>query len=77
MYLRVNINDKNNIYYEIEVRINTTNWTYFAMNKMLSYKVLRCQDEILKRKNIEYFIHAQLSCIKEKLVSQTMETKKK
>ena len=39
-YLGVNINTKNNMHNEIQLRINSTNKAYFAMNKMLSCRLL-------------------------------------
>jgi len=39
-YLGVNINTKNNMHKEIQLRINSANKAYFAMNKMLSSRLL-------------------------------------
>lgn len=39
-YLEVNINVKNNMHNEIRLRISNVNKAYFAMNKMLSSRLL-------------------------------------
>lgn len=39
-YLGVNINEKNNIHNEIQVRISVAICAYFTINKMLSFKKL-------------------------------------
>lgn len=39
-YLRVNVNTKNNMHNEIQLRINSKNKAYFAMNKVLSSRLL-------------------------------------
>jgi len=39
-YLRVDINEKNNMYNEIKMRINAENRCYFTMREMLSSKLL-------------------------------------
>jgi len=39
-YLEINNNTKNNMHNEIQLRINNTNKAFFAMNKMLSSRLL-------------------------------------
>lgn len=40
IYLEVNINTKNNMHNEIQLRINSPNKAYFAMNKIFNSRLL-------------------------------------